>query len=347
MLTSVPRESSPSSSQPVLVSIVSTPRNRAALAIALVGLLACTLLAPFVSGLFGALVLYVIARGPYERFARRVPAGLSAILVILALHILVIAPLIWFVVQLIDEAPRAIAAAQPTSLLAWLSHLRIGAVDIGAQISSATGSIVSWLSEHALIVVGSAQGALINLMISTFGLYYLLTGAGLWETVREYIPFSAQTADTLRDRFLTTTEATILGTGVVVLAQGALIGLAFWVTGLPHPLFWGTMALLAALVPLIGSTLVWGPAALFLLSQQRYVAATTMAVMGGGIAGNVTHFLRPLLFRRMTNIHPMITLVGVLAGIRVFGLIGILLGPLTIALVFELLRFFREEYPDR
>jgi predicted PurR-regulated permease PerM len=146
MLTSVPHESSHPSSQPVPVSIVSTPRNRAALAIALVAVLAFVLLSPFVSGLFGALVLYVIARGPYQRFARRLAPGLSAVLVILALHILVIAPLIWFVIQLIDEAPRAIAAAHPTNLLAGLSHLRIGSVDIGAQISSGTGSIVSWLS---------------------------------------------------------------------------------------------------------------------------------------------------------------------------------------------------------
>jgi len=344
MLTSLSRESSHSSSQPVLVSIVSTARNRAALSIALVVLLAGLLLSPFVSGLFGALALYVIARAPYQRFARRLPAGLSAALIIVLLHVLVIVPLLWFVIQLIDEAPRAMAAAQPSNLLASLSQLTIGGVAIGRQISNASGAIVSWVSEQLLNVMGSAQVAIINIMISTFGLYYLLTGAGLWESVREYIPFSTQTADTLRDRFVATTEATILGSGVIVLVQGVLIGFAFWITGLPNPLFWGAMALLAAILPLIGSTLVWGPAAILLVSQHRYVAAAVMAIIGGGIAGNASHLLRPLLFRRMTNIHPMITLVGALAGLRVFGLMGVLLGPLTIALVFELLRFFREEY---
>jgi len=179
MLTSLSRESSHSSSQPVLVSIVSTARNRAALSIALVGLLAGLLLSPFVSGLFGALALYVIARGPYQRFARRLPAGLSAALIIVLLHVLVIVPLLWFVIQLIDEAPRAMAAAQPSNLLASLSQLTIGGVAIGRQISNASGAIVSWVSEQLLNVMGSAQGAIINIMISTFGLYYLLTGAGL------------------------------------------------------------------------------------------------------------------------------------------------------------------------
>ena len=333
-----------SATQPVPVSIVSTARNRAAFVIVLAVFLACMLLAPFASGLFGALVLYVVSRRPYERLAHHAPAGIAAGLVILGLLVLVVAPLLWLVVHLIAEAPRALAALQQSDLFGRLNQLRLGDTAIGEEISKAAETIVSWLSGHVFTFVGTAQSVVIDLMISTFGLYYLLTGSeGHWESVREYIPFSAPAADSLRDRFVSVTEATILGSGVVVLAQGVLIAFAFWVTGLPDPLVWGAVALLAAILPLIGGSLVWGPAALFLLSQHRYAAATTMFVIGI-VASNIEHLLRPLVSRRMTNIHPMITLVGALAGIRQFGLVGILLGPLAISLVFELLRFFREEY---
>lgn len=331
--------------QPISVSVVSTPRNRAALVIALVVLLACVLLVPFVSGLFGALVLYVIAVRPYRRLAARLPAAMSAAAMIVGVLVLVIAPLIWLIVHLVDEAPVAVAAVQQSGLVPWLSQLRVGDAVIGEQIGKAAGTIVSWLSGQAFSLVSGAQSAVLNILISLFGLYYLLNGpTGRWEKVREYIPFSAQTADTLRDRFVAVTEATVLGSGLVAVVQGLLIALAFAITGLSDPLFWGAVALLAAFIPLVGSTLVWLPAALFLLSQHRYGAAVVMVVMGGGIAGNVDQVLRPLVYRRMTNIHPMITLVGALAGIHQFGLIGLLLGPLAIALVFELLRFFREEY---
>ena len=336
---------SPEAQPPVAVAIVSTPRSRAALAIALVVVLACALLVPFISGLFGALVLYIIAMRPYQRLARRVPAAVAAATMIVAILVLVIGPLVWLVVHLVDEAPSAVAAVQESGLIAWLNHLQVGDVVIGEQIGKATGTIVSWLSSQAFSLVSGAQSAVVNILISLFGLYYLLNGPdGRWEQVREYIPFSARAADTLRDRFVAVTDATVLGSGLVAVAQGLIIALAFAMTRLPDPLFWGAAALLAAFVPLVGATLVWLPAALFLLSQHRYGAATVMVVMGALVAGNVDQVLRPLIYRRMTNIHPMITLVGALAGIHQFGLIGLLLGPLAIALVFELLRFFREEY---
>ena len=95
---------------------------------------------------------------------------------------------------------------------------------------------------------------------------------------------------------------------------------------------------------MLGTALVWGPAVLVLLVQNRYGAAVIMLVIGAGIASNIDNLIRPLVYRRVSNIHPMITLVGAFAGVKYFGLLGVLLGPLAIAYLFELLRFYREEY---
>jgi predicted PurR-regulated permease PerM len=161
---------------------------------------------------------------------------------------------------------------------------------------------------------------------------------------RGYIPFSARTADALRDRFFAVTAATLLGTVLVAVTQGAIIGFAFGLVGFPNPLFWGVVAAFTSVLPVIGSTLVWLPAALVLLAQNRLGAAGLLVAISAGIAGNVDNLIRPIVYKRVSNIHPMITLVGAFSGVRYFGLLGLILGPLAIAYLFELLRFYREEY---
>ena len=327
------------------VTIAWTRRDLAALVILLLVALVAAVLAPFASALFGAAILYVICRRAHESLARRVPEGVAAALVIAGVVALIISPLAWLVLRLVSEAPAAVAVAQQSGITDWLNHLRIGPVVLGEQVAHASGTIMTWLSAQLVAVAASAGSAALDLGIALLGLYYLLRApAGHWETIREYIPFSTSTVDALRDRFVGVTEATVLGTGVGVVAQGVIIGGGFAIVGLPNALFWGAVASLTAIIPLIGSTLVWGPAALLLLTQGRYGAATAMVVLGGGIAGNVDQVVRPLLSRRRSHLHPMITLVGALAGIRFFGLVGIILGPLAISYVFELMHFFRAEY---
>jgi predicted PurR-regulated permease PerM len=123
-----------------------------------------------------------------------------------------------------------------------------------------------------------------------------------------------------------------------------LIGVGFWVVSLSNPLFWGTVTAFASILPVLGSALVWLPAVFVIVMQGRYGAAITMLVIGGVIASNIDNLIRPFVYRRVSNIHPLITLVGAFAGVKYFGLLGLLLGPLAIAYLFELLRFYREEY---
>ena len=158
----------------------------------------------------------------------------------------------------------------------------------------------------------------------------LRSGATCGSIIRGYIPFSYSTADALRDRFFSVTEATLLGHRSRRHHSGRTGGLGFWMVSLPHPLFWGTITAFASILPVLGSALVWLPAMLVLLVQGRYGSAITIAVIGGVIASNIDNLIRPLVYRRVSNIHPMITLVGAFAGVKYFGLLGLLLGPLRL-----------------
>jgi predicted PurR-regulated permease PerM len=293
----------------------------------------------------GAAVLYVVFVNLYRWLARVLTPGLAAVIVLIAALLVIAIPLTWLTAIVFAQAPDALQRLQSADLFTRVGQLQLGSVDVSAELAKASGTIVSWLSTRVFSWVGTATSAVLNLVIACFGLYYLLRSEGRgWPVVRSYIPFSAATADALLNRFFVVTEATLLGTGLVAVIQGALVGSGFWLLDLPHPVFWGTITAIASILPVLGSALVWLPAVLVLVAQHRYGPAVTMVVIGGGIASNIDNLIRPLVYRRVSNIHPMITLIGAFAGVKYFGLLGLLLGPLGIAYLFELLRFYREEY---
>jgi len=305
-------------------------------------------LMPFLSGLLGAAVLYVMFVGPYKRMARVMPDGLASAITLIVAIVVIALPLAWLIGVLIDRIPDALSSLQSGVLLDRLSRLRLGRIDIGSRIAEASGSLVQWVSAQAIGFVGGAASASLNLIIAFFGLYYMLhSGDALWKGFHGYVPFSAGTADALRLHFYSVTQATLLGTIATAAAQGALIGVAFLLVGLPDPLVWGSMAAFASILPVLGTGLVWMPAVLVLFFQERYGAMVVMLVVGWLLASNIDNLIRPMVYRRVSNIHPMVTLVGAFAGIKYFGLPGLLLGPLAIAYFFELMRFYQLEYGDK
>ncbi|MFL5527107.1 MAG: AI-2E family transporter [Gemmatimonadaceae bacterium] len=327
------------------MTLLQTRRDRAALLILVLAAAILFALAPFSSGLLGAAVLYVIFVRPYRRLERVMKPGLAAAIILAAALIVIALPLGWLIAVVIAQAPDALRTLQTSTAFARLSELRLGSFDVGSELAKASGTIATWLSARVFSFVGSATSAVLNLVIAFFGFYYMLrSDTDTWSSIRHYIPFSTETADALRDRFFSVTEATLLGTMLIAVVQGTLIGTGFWVVGLPNPFFWGTVTAFASILPVLGTSLVWLPAVLVLLVQNRYGGAITMLVIGAGVASNIDNLIRPLIYRRVSHIHPMITLVGAFAGVKYFGLLGVLLGPLAIAYLFELLHFYRQEY---
>ena len=104
-----------------------------------------------------------------------------------------------------------------------------------------------------------------------------------------------------------------------------------------------------AILPVVGSGMVWGPAAVVLIMQNRVGAGVALIVWGIVVVGSVDNFIRPLIYRRFSEIHPLITLIGAICGVSQFGLLGLLIGPLALSYFFELIRMYREEYlePER
>jgi predicted PurR-regulated permease PerM len=329
------------------MAFLDTKRDRGAFLIFVLGLGLVWTLWPYTTGLIGAPVLYIVFAPIYRWLARRTPPRIAAALVVLLGIILVLGPGVSFLGVIAGEAQDMASGVIRSPLLSRLRELRIGPYDVGAQIETLGSRLVSFIGASALGLIGTATRLGIQLTIAFFGLYYLLLSPQTaWRQVQPFIPFSPHNAEILRDRFRDVTISTLVGTGLTSVVQGFLVGVAFWVAGIPNALFWGVVTVVLAILPVVGSGLVWGPGVLSLALGGDYGRAIGLALWGVIVVGNVDNVIRPMVFRRWAKIHPFITIIGAFAGIQYFGLLGLLIGPLAISYFFELIRMYRAEYLD-
>ena len=300
-------------------------------------------LVPFLSGLVGALMLFVITRRIHERFARIVPPRVSAFIIALGVFVLVLVPGTWFVSTIVREASDAVRSWRAGEAFTWLSRTPLGSLDVTKDIVNSAANVFTWLSGRAFALFGSLTTTMLNVVISLFGVYYLLIGAGpLWVRVKRLLPLPQHESELLAVRFAEVTEALLLGTVLTALLQGTIVGVAFSLFGLHPAVFWGFVTACASVLPLFGSSLVWLPGVAILLIERRVGAAVGLFAIGAVLASNLDNVVRLFLFRRVSGIHPMLTLVGAFAGIRLFGVIGALLGPLILSYFFELLTVYEQ-----
>ena len=324
--------------------LIDTNHQRAALLVLLLGIGLVIALAPYATGLIGIPVLYAVFAPVHVWLSLRVRPKIAASLVVVLALFLIVVPGVSFAGLIVNQAQQITGSVVRNPILGRIAQLELGGIDIGPRIAELGAKIVGWLGSSAFGLIGTATRLALNLTISLFGLFYLLLQPGeTWEAVRPYIPFSARNTEKLRQRFRDVTTSTIIGTGLTAAAQGAILGLAFWIVGLPNALFWGVFTMVFGILPIVGSGLVWVPAAIALLVASRPGAAALIALVGAFV-GNVDYILRPMVFRRWANIHPLVTLVGALAGVPFFGILGLLIGPLALSYFFELVKMYREEY---
>jgi predicted PurR-regulated permease PerM len=329
------------------MAFLDTKHQRAAFIVLALGAALVWSLLPYLTGIIGIPVLAVLLAPLHSWLVRRgLPEAPTALAVTLLGAVLVIVPGIVLAGLLINEAQQVASSVLKSPILERLSTIEVRGIPVGPRIAEVGGAIVSWIGSSALGLVGTATRLTLNLTIAFFGLYYVLKipGEDPWLDARPYVPFSPQNAETLGKRFKDVTVSTVIGTGVTAMMQGALLGIAFWIIGLPNALFWSAVTMALAILPVLGSGLVWGPAAAVLILQGRPLAGILLIAWGAVVVGSVDNFIRPLIYERFSAIHPLITLIGAIAGVSHFGLLGLLIGPLALSYLFELIRMYREEY---
>jgi predicted PurR-regulated permease PerM len=189
-----------------------------------------------------------------------------------------------------------------------------------------------------------ALGTAASFVLMLFVLFFVLRdGPSVAQQVVQMLPIEDRRRARLWQHLADVTRAVFLGIGLTALVQGMLVGVGFWIAGLPSPLVFGVVAALVALIPMVGSALVWVPGALFLAARGEYGYAIFLAAWGAVVVGMVDNFLRPMLISGRADVPTLAVFVGVMGGLAAFGFIGLFVGPIVLGLLVALFRYEREE----
>jgi predicted PurR-regulated permease PerM len=321
-------------------------------------LVLCWLLVqPFLSPIAWALALAVVAHPLHDWIARRVEKpGLAAGLAVLAIAVVIVSPAIFVGSSIVREAAAGVSAVQ--SGLAdgqWREQLahspRLGGVlsaieqqvDLGHQVQALAGEIGKRVTQ---VVTGSAW-ALVELLLTLFVLFYLFRDRRkALETLRSLVPLSRQETNKVFTRVADTIHATIFGTLVVAAVQGALGGLMFWWLGLPAPILWGAVMAILAIVPVLGAFVVWVPAAVFLAANGQWEKAVILTAWGGIVVALIDNLLYPILVGKRLRLHTVPVFFAIVGGLAIFGAVGLVLGPVILALTDAILEIWRRRTAD-
>ncbi|WP_207421868.1 AI-2E family transporter [Desertivirga brevis] len=190
----------------------------------------------------------------------------------------------------------------------------------------------SYAGELFPTIVGSAFDLLLGIVIMYFLLYFMFTNHEKFEAEAiKYSPFREQNALRFGEELKNTTYANVLGQGLIAVVQGALVSLGFFIFGIRDPIFWGVISTFLSFMPVLGSPLVFVPAALIEIANGNNSGGIGMLIWGFVLVINIDNVIRFLIAKRVGDIHPIITVVGVIIGIPVFGIMGLVFGPLLLS----------------
>ena len=227
----------------------------------------------------------------------------------------------------------------------WLElHTGVDAARVQAWAVEGVQTAVQFLLSHSRDLLFGALGLVGNVALVLFILFFFFRdGDVMARRALGLIPLESKRKGRLSDHLQAVTRAVVVGTVFTALAQGALLGVGFWITGLPSPLVFGVLSAVASFIPLIGTALIWVPASLYLLAQGVAWKTIFLVVWSAVVVGSADNILKPLLVSGKAQIGTLTVFVGVLGGLAAFGFIGLFLGPVILALVQALIEFVEED----
>jgi len=213
------------------------------------------------------------------------------------------------------------------------------------------GEMVGRLSSYLInslssVTVMTAQFIFLLFIFLYTMFFFLVDGERILKGILHYLPLKPEDIDRMLDKFTSVTRATLKGIAVIGMIQGAMVGAAFAVVGFPSAIFWGTVAAVMSMVPGIGTAVVWLPGVIILGMGGHYGAAIGLLLFCILVVGAVDNFLRPRLVGKDTRMHELLILFGTLGGIIMFGVAGIIIGPIVAALVVTVWEIYGVAFQD-
>jgi predicted PurR-regulated permease PerM len=304
----------------------------------------------FLPGFLGAITLYILGRQQYLKLTeeRKWNKSRTALLFMLV-FLLVIALPVYYAISLVvpkissifthsDELLKGVHALAERFSAFTGQQLETQA-NIQAIEKSVTGFIPTFLN--------STANLLSNLLVMFFVLFFMfVNGRAMEESLHSFIPLSEQSIEELAQETMHMVRANAIGIPLISVVQGIAATLGYLVFGLKEWAMWGFLTGVFAFFPIIGTMIVWLPLAVYMYSQGMNWQGTGLVIYSLLVTGNVDYMARISLMKKIGNVHPLITIFGVIVGLKLFGFMGFIFGPLIFSYLIILVKIYSHEYSE-
>lgn len=305
---------------------------------------------PFLGGLLGALTIYILVRKQMIHLSekRNMKRSLAAILITGEAILCFLVPLalvVWLLVinlQNINLDPQTIIG--PFEEAASIIKAKTGYNILGGDIIS---YIISVLPSIGQTLMGGISSFAVNMFVLIFVLYFMLIGGKKMEQyINDILPFNEINTQNVVHEINMIVRSNAIGIPLLALIQGGVAMIGYWIFGAPNILLSGLLTCFASIIPMIGTSLVWVPIAIYMALIGNWLQAFGLALYGALVISQLDNLIRFMIQKKMADIHPLITVFGVVIGLSIFGFMGIIFGPLLLSLFFLFVDMFKREYLD-
>lgn len=302
---------------------------------------------PYFSGVLGAITFYVLLKNWMRALTRRGwSKDLAAALLMVGSFVCILVPIAGIVLLLGSKVGKAVNNSErlvkvfKTQINEW-EHT-IG-YDISSQID--TGKITGWVSSSIQDLAGGTFTAFIAIGIMYFILYYMLTNRKeLSQSLEAYVPFNHDNLLLISKESNEMVKANAIGIPMVAFVQGIVALIGFFIFGVPDPFFWFMITTIGSMIPFVGTAIGILPVTILLFAQGHNWQAIAILIYGIVVVGSSDNIIRLYVLKKLSNVHPLITLLGVVVGVPLFGFIGLIFGPLLISLFILIIKIYKKEY---
>ena len=315
------------------------------------------MLRPFLSVLAWAIVLVIVFYPVHKQLGNRINRrGLRAFLSCLLVVLVVVLPLTVLTVAVGEELAKVVPnlpsqvselAQRQTPLFGkvteWLQN-RFGVDTLRLQefLIQQVRNSGQRLLGASFNLMGNIVSSIVKAFFVVFTMYYLFRDSDkIVAKLPGALPLRREQSEAIIMRIQQVVSASVYGVVTIALLQGILGGLAFWILGIPSPLLWAVLMAFVCMIPVAGSFLVWLPLSIYLMAMGSWTRAVILIIWGALVISTIDNFLRPKLVGSQTRLHELLIFFSVLGGISVFGLLGIVLGPVVLAITLGLLQTFK------
>ena len=320
---------------------------------------------PLMTPAFIAFILAIVFHPVYQRLERlfrgsRYVAAVSGaflcfavILVPLALVVTLLSfRVVEFAMKLVEQIQAGnlglFIDKAGAAINGWLATFPGGdtfVLNLREAILEGLKAVANFLYQYSPQVLSSTASIALNLvLIGIFLVVFFAEGSRIFAWLLKILPLSAVHQQEISREIRVMISALLLGMIGTALMQGLLLGLGFWVAGFSNALMWGLIAILAAFIPIVGAASCYIGATAALAAMGRWDAAALFLLFGIGIVSSVDNVLRPLVMRGKVHVHPVLLFVALLGGVRAFGPIGVIFGPVLLAVFLASLRIYQREF---